>query len=216
MDDPILSGDAVGAFEKALLGLDRIAIEGMLRSKSQNQTPIERIEKIVIPALERIGKGWEQGRVSLAQVYMSGRMCEELIDRILPPSSPGRKNQPPMAIVVLEDHHQLGKKIVYATLRASGYDLLNYGQMSVAELTRQVRIDGIKILLVSVLMLPSALKVKDLRQALEREGLGVKILVGGAPFRYDSKLWQEVGADAMGCTPADALELVKRFAAEVR
>ena len=133
-----------------------------------------KIENIVLPALERIGKGWEEGRVSLAQVYMSGRICEEVIDRILPPSHPQRKDQPPMAIVVLEDHHLLGKKIIYSALRASGYELLNYGQMDVETVVRNVKTDGIEILLISVLMLPSALKVKQLRNALEREGLNTK------------------------------------------
>ena len=41
------------------------------------------MEKLVVPALERIGAGWEQGRVALSQVYMSGRICEELVDTLL-------------------------------------------------------------------------------------------------------------------------------------
>ncbi|MDZ7777050.1 MAG: hypothetical protein U5L09_16260 [Bacteroidales bacterium] len=50
--------------------------------------------------------------------------------------------------------------------------------------------EKIKILLLSVLMLPSALHVKDLKQKLN--GTGVKIVVGGAPFRFDENLWKEV------------------------
>ena len=210
------SGDTVDKLEKSLLALDRLAIEAILTGDARDQTALLKIENIVLPALERIGKGWEEGRVSLAQVYMSGRICEEVIDRILPPSHPQRKDQPPMAIVVLEDHHLLGKKIIYSALRASGYELLNYGQMDVETVARHVKTDGIKILLVSVLMLPSALKVKQLRNTLEREGLNTKILVGGAPFRYDKQLWQEVGADAMGYTPADAITLVMKYSQEVQ
>lgn len=210
------SADAVGMLEESLLGLDRVTIEAILTGGDKNQTALLKIENLVLPALERIGKGWEEGRVSLAQVYMSGRICEEMVDRILPPSHPERKDYPPIAIVVLEDHHSLGKKIVYSALRASGYELLNYGQMDVETVTRQVKTDGIKILLVSVLMLPSALKVKQLRNAFDREGLDTKILVGGAPFRYDAQLWQEVGADAMGYTPADAVALVREFSKGVK
>jgi methanogenic corrinoid protein MtbC1 len=175
-----------------------------------------KIEHIVVPALEQIGKGWETGTVSLAQVYMSGRICEEMIDKILPPSHPERKDQPPMAIVVLEDHHQLGKRIVYSALRASGYELLNYGQMDVETVVKNIKSDGIKILLISVLMLPSALRIKALREALIRENCPTKLLVGGAPFRYDDQLWQEVGADAMGKNPSDAVEWVKKFAEELQ
>lgn len=33
----------------------------------------------------------------------------------------------------------------------------------------------------------------------------VKIIVGGAPFRMDELLWENVGADAFGKTSADAV-----------
>ena len=45
--------------------------------------PIEAVEQLVIPALEQIGTCWYEGSVALSQVYMSGRFCEELIDRVL-------------------------------------------------------------------------------------------------------------------------------------
>jgi methanogenic corrinoid protein MtbC1 len=216
MSDQQISGDAVDELEKSLLGLDRVAIESILRGDNKDQTAMLKIENIVLPALERIGEGWEEGRVSLAQVYMSGRICEEMIDRILPPSHPDRKDQPKMAIVVLDDHHLLGKKIIYSALRASGYELLNYGQMDVETIVKKVKENGIKILLVSVLMLPSALKIKQLKEALNKESLNIKLLVGGAPFRFDKHLWQEVGADAMGSNPAEAVEMVGKLSEEIK
>jgi methanogenic corrinoid protein MtbC1 len=169
------------------------------------------VEKTVVPALERIGKGWEEGRVSLAQVYMSGRICEEMIDKLLPANHSSRINQPRMAIVVLEDHHLLGKRIIYSALRASGFELYNYGQMDIPTVVNRLKIDKTRILLISVLMLQSALRIKTLRETLNKENLDVKILVGGAPFRYDDQLWQEVGADAMGSNPAEAIAWVQKF-----
>lgn len=216
MDNQAALGDSIRDLEKSLLSLDRVAVEAILRDSKDNQTPMMKIEHIVVPALELIGNGWETGTVSLAQVYMSGRICEEMIDKILPPSHPDRKDQPPMAIVVLEDHHLLGKRIVYSALRASGYELLNYGQMDVETVVKNIKSDGIKILLISVLMLPSALRIKTLREALNRENCPIKLLVGGAPFRYDDQLWKEVGADAMGTNPTDAVEWVKKFAEELQ
>jgi methanogenic corrinoid protein MtbC1 len=71
--------------------------------------------------------------------------------------------------------------------------------------------DRVEILLVSVLMLPSALRVKELRARLTQAGRNIKIAVGGAPFRYDDQLWREVGADAMGRTASDAVKIVRQF-----
>jgi len=68
--------------------------------------------------------------------------------------------------------------------------------------------DGVGILLISTLMYPSALEVKEVRAKLDRAGAAVKILVGGAPFNMDRQLWREVGADAMGRDAAEAVSLV--------
>ncbi len=201
----------IDRFEQALLSVDRLGARNILTRSKGERPPIQLVESLLLPALERIGEGWEQGHVALSQVYMSGRLCEELVDSILPPGSLVRENQPRLAIAVLDDYHLLGKRIVYSVLRASGFEMLDYGQTEVDGLVRHVRDDGIQILLISTLMLPSALHVKDLRARLDELDLDVKIVVGGAPFRFDEQLWQDVGADAMGRNASDAIDIIVRF-----
>ncbi len=201
----------VDRFEQALLSVDRLGARNILTASRDGQTPIEIVESLVLPALERIGAGWERGDIALSQVYMSGRICEELVNSVLPPGGSIRENQPKMAIAVLDDYHLLGKRIVYSALRASGFELLDYGQTRVDDIARRVQEDGVQILLISTLMLPSALHVQDLRSRLDELGLDVKIVVGGAPFRFDDQLWQEVGADAMGQNASDAMSIIARF-----
>ena len=198
-------------FEQALLSLDRLAARNMLLESGGSETPLQLVEKLVVPALERIGAGWEQGRVALSQVYMSGRICEELVDTLLPADGLGRKNRPKMAIAVLQDYHLLGKRIVYSVLRASGFELLDYGRVDADDLVRRVRNDGVEVLLISVLMLSSALRVKDVQTRLKSLGSEVKIVVGGAPFRLDDQLWKEVGADAMGREAAEAIDIIVKI-----
>jgi methanogenic corrinoid protein MtbC1 len=196
-------------FEEALLSVDKITAKRLL-TESQ-LAPIQCIEQVVIPALERVGDGWERGTVALSQIYMSGRICEDLVDAFLPPGAPDRKDQPRMAIAVLEDYHLLGKRIVYSMLRASGFGLLDYGRVEADDLVRRAQEDQIQVLLLSTLMLPSALRVKDVRTKLDKMGLQVKIVVGGAPFRFDDQLWQEVGADAMGRNASEAVGIIARI-----
>ena len=201
---------AASEFEQALLSLDRLAARNILESGG-SEKPLQLVEKLVVPALERIGAGWEQGRVALSQVYMSGRICEELVDTLLPPDGLDRKNRPKMAIAVLQDYHLLGKRIVYSVLRASGFELLDYGRVDADDLVRRVRHDGVEVLLISVLMLSSALRVKDVRTKLQALGSDVKIVVGGAPFRLDDQLWKEVSADAMGREASEALDIIAKM-----
>jgi len=158
---------------------------------------------------------WEAGNVALSQVYMSGRFCEELVERVLPPSDPDRKHQPRSAIVVLSDYHMLGKRIVYSVMRASGFELFDYGRMDVDELVERALADKVRVLMISVLILPSALNVREVCARLKAADAGIKVIVGGAPFHFDAQLWQEVGADAMGHSAADAVSIVGRWMGEM-
>ncbi len=196
--------------EQALLALDQEAAEKIIISVAQEESMIKTVGILISDTLKRIGDFWEKGELSLSQVYMSGIICEKIIDKLLPPSSPYRKNQPKMAIAVFEDFHLLGKRIVYSTLRASGVELMDLGGGLTADrLASIVKTEKIKILLVSVLMLPSALRIKELKEQLK--DVDVKIIVGGAPFRFDDQLWIEIGADFYGKDSADALEIVHKL-----
>lgn len=203
-----ISETTVREFETALLALDRLTATRLLTAPEGGESPMRRVEQLVAPTLDRIGRAWEYGQVALSQVYMSGRICEDLVDALLPSGSAIRKDQPKMAVAVLEDYHLLGKRMVYAVLRASGYELLDYGRQDVEGLARRVAEQGVEILLLSALMLPSALRVARVRAALDRLGCPVRIVVGGAPFRFDPQLWREMGADAMGVNASDAVRIV--------
>ncbi len=201
--------------EQALLLLDRDRAEKILTDAIKHGSPIEIAGHLISTSLKSIGEAWEEGRIALSQEYMSGVICEELIDKILPPTSSERISQPKMAIAVFEDYHMLGKRIVLSGLRASGYSLIDLGGgVSTEQIVEAIERENIKILLLSVLMLPSALRVKELKKKLEKTD--VKIIVGGAPFRFDEELWKEVGADAVGKDSSEAIEIVAQMMEELK
>jgi methanogenic corrinoid protein MtbC1 len=198
-------------FEKALLSLDRLAAKKLIMEAAGHMTPMELVDHVIVVALTSIGESWERGDAALSQVYMSGRICEELVDGLLPPGDPQRKDQPAMAIAALDDYHLLGKRIVYSVLRAGGFDLKDYGRVTVHEAISKAKDDQIRVLLISTLMLHSALHVRDVVAGLKTAGLNVKVVVGGAPFRMDTQLWREVEADAMGHSASDVSGIIQNI-----
>lgn len=210
------SDELIRSFREALESLDRLRADEVFSQVLASRTPIEAVEQVVVPALEQIGLAWQDGSVALSQVYMSGRFCEELVERVLPPSDPDRKHQPRSAIVVLSDYHKLGERIVYSVMRASGFELFDYGRMEVDELVERALADRLRVLLISALILPSALKVKEVCARLKASGAGIKVAVGGAPFLFDDQLWREVGADAVGHSAADAVGIVRGWMEAMR
>jgi methanogenic corrinoid protein MtbC1 len=201
---------AIKEFKTALLQINRIKATEIFEKLYENGNAFSQLEIIAISSLEEIGEGWENGSISLSQVYMSGVICEELIDKYLPKLEVKRKAVPKMAIAVLLDHHALGKRIVYSVLRAGGFEVLDFGQgLNIDELVHKTIENKIDVLLVSTLMLPSALKVKDVKEKLTAQGSTTKIIAGGAPFRLDKNLWQSVGADADGKNASNIISIVE-------
>ncbi|MBF0451210.1 MAG: cobalamin-dependent protein [Candidatus Magnetomorum sp.] len=203
------------SFEEALLSLDHQKLKALIEQSSQTETNIHVVENLIVPALERIGNGWEQGDIALSQVYMSSRICEELVDDMLPVQSPERKNQPKMAITSLEDYHLMGKRIVYSVLRSSGFELQDYGRTTVDTLVNKAIDDKLQILLISTLMLHSALRVKEVNHQFLQKQVNIKIVVGGAPFLFDHNLWREVGADALGKSASASVGLISTIMGEL-
>ncbi|MCI5166305.1 MAG: cobalamin-binding protein [Candidatus Electrothrix sp. GM3_4] len=201
----------VQGFVGKLLRVDRLGAEKIFNVAREQGSVPKTVDQLILPALEIIGQGWEEGKVALAQVYMSSRICEELMAHVPPPFDPKYSGHPRMAIAVLEDYHLLGKIIVSACLRAGGYKFYDYGRVTAQELTDKIQDDSIELLLVSALMLRSALQIKEVKRLLVEAGSSVRIVVGGAPFRFDPLLWKEVGADAMGANAAEAIAAISSY-----
>ena len=204
--------DRARSFERALLAMDRVGARDTLLVAAEGADTLAVAESVVAPALERIGDDWERGAVSLAQLYMAGRIAEQIVSEVLPQVRPADGERPLLAIAVLEDHHALGKRLVLSALRSSGHAVADYGNgVTVERLVQRCREDGPRVLLISTLMLPAALRVREVVDRLALPGPPPVVIVGGAPFRLDPELWREVGADAAGANSAEAIELVDRF-----
>jgi methanogenic corrinoid protein MtbC1 len=197
-------------YETALLSVDQQEARRILDSVFHEKDGLRTIEDIVYTVLERVGNKWEAGEVSLAQIYMAGQITEKIMDEFLPVNSELRISKPNMAICVLDDYHALGKSMVKSVLKSNGYLIKDYGEgLSVDAIVAKVLDDDIDVLLVSTLMIASALNVKKIRQELDKAQSSVKIIAGGAPFRLKENLWKEVGSYARNDSASDIIKIVE-------
>lgn len=171
-------------------------------------------EKILVPVLDAIGDRWQKGELSLAQVYMGSRMCEQLMLAHADTNDSEPKDHG-IAIAVLEDFHVLGKQLVNAVMHTAGYAFLDYDRMPLDDLFERALNDNVKILLISTLMLSSALRVKELKNRFVSVGRDVRLVVGGAPFRFDPDLWHQVGADASTPSASGVIAIIQSMTGEV-
>jgi methanogenic corrinoid protein MtbC1 len=199
---------------QALVSVDRTAVFTLL-SAAFAEGGASAVGEDLRQALEEIGTAWEKGSMSLAQVYMSGVIGEEAVKRVLPADSATDLTLPQIGTVVFLDHHGLGMKIVSTLVRSAGYPVKDLGLG--ADVDRTIEFVGqekIRILLVSVLMLPSALALRELCQQMANQHPDVKIVAGGAPFRLDEGLWERVGAHGTGKSAGDIFDILLRLRKE--
>lgn len=190
------------------MALDAQRMRGLLELSLSHRTPLEVAEELISPALSKIGVMWEEGEANLAQIFLASKMCDELLSQILPKEAHWRKDSPVIGITNFDDHHSLGKKIVYMVLRADGFDAIDLGWTNSSSIGEAVIENRVDVLLVSTLMLRSALKAKEIPDIIRTNGNKVVMIVGGAPFLFDRELGKEVGAEAIGGSGADASRLI--------
>lgn len=200
--------DAAQRLEEALVSLNRTEAQRILEEAATGS--VASLDTVVTEALERIGERWDAGNLALSQVYMAGRICEQAMAQF-ESKLPARSAGPRIALAVLEDYHMLGKRLVASVLRSAGHAVLDYGRVTAEELVDNLCRDDVDVAMISVLMFPSALRVRAVVDGLRARGSKVKVVVGGAPFRLDPLLAKSVGADDFGRTASDAL----RIAAEL-
>ncbi len=112
---------------EALLSMNYEEALRIITLNNQKNIIIKDLEWILTESLSKIGEGWENGTVSLAQVYMSGKICENIVREILPEDKKEARDLPQVYTVVLEDYHVIGQIILNSILRINGYEVIDLG-----------------------------------------------------------------------------------------
>jgi methylmalonyl-CoA mutase cobalamin-binding domain/chain len=199
-------------FKDALLEFDKIKAEEIISQVQVQKQTNEAVFGLISETLADIGEEWQKGDIALSQIYMVSRICDDIIEKQFANKPSFRNSDKKIAIATFMDYHLLGKKIVLSTLLSCGFNVKDFQIVSSAEeLVQKTVSNNIDILLISTLMYHSAIKIKNVKEMFLEANNPVKIIVGGAPFIFDSELWKAVGADAMGYNGSDAVDIVNQW-----
>lgn len=174
------------------------------------------LSEILDPVLEELGNLWKvQLDVSFAQVYVSAKIAEDIIVKVLDNTSQEACSKYKIVIGNIEDDfHSLGRRLVATFLTSSNWDVVDLGNdVTPEEFVDTALAHHAKIIMVSAMMYTTAQNIKLLRDEIDRRGLKDKIMlaVGGAVFNLRKELWQEVGADGTSRNAIEANILAKEL-----
>ncbi len=197
--------DVIKAYNESIFDTDRAgALNVIQNAVNKGVSPEDVVFKIVIPAIEQMVKSISVNfDANLAQHFMASQIANEVTENMFskfetPPDPVGR-------IVIgtaAGDLHTLGKRIVIGCLKPMMIDVIDLGVNVAPERFVDEAVEKkASVIGISAMMAHTArgengcLKV---RQILKDRGLekNIKIIVGGAPFRFDKQLYKTVKADA--------------------
>ncbi len=180
----------------------------------QTMESIEIIDGKLIPALDIVGKGFEEKRVFLPQLLMSAEAAKSAFDVIKEAmQSKGAAEEKKGRIIlatVKGDIHDIGKNIVKVLLENYGYDVIDLGKDVPPELVvKTAKEEQIRLVGLSALMTTTVPAMEETIKMLHEEGVDCKVLVGGAVLTQEYA--DMIHADKYA---KDAMESV-RYAEEV-
>lgn len=197
--------DVLEEFNEALFDTDRErAMKIVTNAVEAGYSPEDVVFKVVIPAVDGMIKAISEDMdANLAQHFMTSQIAAEVTEAMvakfdIPPEKIGR--------VIIgtskDDLHTLGKRIVIGCLKSMMIDVIDLGTNVPAErFVEEAQKQDAQVIAISSMMVHTATN-KDgsskVRQLLKEKGLEdkIKIIVGGAPYRFDPDLYKVVGADA--------------------
>lgn len=193
LDGCIISGlkDQAGALAAELL---------------KTYSPMEIIDGMIIPALNTVGKGFEEKKVYLPQLLMSAQAAKEAFEAIKSAIPSGENNKGKIVIATVKgDVHDIGKNIVKVLLENYGYDVTDLGKDVAPEaIVDAVKSSGAKLVGLSALMTTTVPAMEETIKLLRKEAPDCKVMVGGAVMTEEYAAM--INADSYG---SDAMASVR-------
>lgn len=192
------------------------AIEKGLKEKASeittamlgNSAPLDIVNAHVIPALDNVGKRFEEKKLFLPQLLMSAEAAKASFEVIKATMSADGSSVKKGSIVIATVHgdiHDIGKNIVKLLLENYGYNVIDLGKNVPPEtVLRAVTDNHAPLVGLSALMTTTVPAMEETVNLIKENAPWCKTVVGGAVLTQDYA--DKIGADKYA---ADAMETVR-------
>jgi len=204
----------------ALIAGDRSGLEqGVGDALKEGVTPSDIIEKGMSPGMKEVGERFARYEIYLPEMMMAAEAWEGamkiLEPKLLESGSELKKAGRVVIGTVKGDIHSIGKNIVGALLKMSGFEVFDLGvDVNASAFVTKAEEVGADIIAASALMSTTIPQQKSIIEHLEARGARGKycVLVGGGST---SQEWADnIGADGYGRTAGDAITLALKAVAQ--
>ncbi|MDD3468513.1 MAG: corrinoid protein [Thermoguttaceae bacterium] len=169
----------------------------------------------MIPAMDQVGKLFEEEEYFVPELLMSARAMETVLTLITPRLiADGVKAAGRVVIgTVKGDLHDIGKNLVASMLKGAGFEVIDLGtDVSPERFVAEVKNVPGTIICLSALLTTTMPQMRKVVEVLNAEGLRAqtKVMIGGAPITQAYA--DEIGADGYSENASGAVVLARRLA----
>lgn len=184
--------------EAIIKGLTESAYQATMKLLSEGNDSLAIINDKLIPALDVVGKGFEEKKMFLPQLLMSADAAKasfEAIKKVL--SESGKKSESKGKIVIATvkgDIHDIGKNIVKTLLENYGFEMIDLGKDVEPELIlKTVQEQNVRLVGLSALMTTTVVNMEETIKLLRDNNVNCRVMVGGAVLTQEYA--DMIGAD---------------------
>ncbi|MGH3008953.1 MAG: methionine synthase [Gaiellaceae bacterium] len=157
-------------------------------ARQRAERPLDVIEGPLMAGMQVVGDLFGAGKMFLPQVVKSARAMKRAVAYLEPymeaeQAAGGRARARGKAVLatVKGDVHDIGKNIVGVVLGCNDYDIVDLGVMVPAERILDTAVEeGADVVGLSGLITPSLDQMVDVAKEMERRGMDLPLLIGGA------------------------------------
>jgi 5-methyltetrahydrofolate--homocysteine methyltransferase len=156
-------------------------------ARQEYGTSLAVIEGLLMDGMNVVGDLFGSGKMFLPQVVKSARVMKKAVAYLEPfmeqeKHSTSATRRPRLLLATVKgDVHDIGKNIVGVVLGCNNYEVIDLGVMVPAEaIVAAAREHGADVIGLSGLITPSLDEMVHTAEVLEREGISVPLLIGGA------------------------------------
>lgn len=155
--------------------------------EAEGKPPLAVIEGPLMRGMNVVGDQFGAGKMFLPQVVKSARVMKQAVASLLPyieaeKQRSGAASKGKILIATVKgDVHDIGKNIVGVVLGCNGYEVVDLGVMVPCEkILHAAREHGAAAIGLSGLITPSLEEMRHVAAEMQRQGLDVPLLIGGA------------------------------------
>ena len=167
---------------------DSSELESLLEKLRAEYKPEAVINEILLPAMQKVGEYFGDGRLQLPFVLQSAEVVKKTVDLLTPymEKQEASADRTFILATVAGDVHDIGKNLVNIMLANNGFNVVDLGiKVDIGTMIKAAEENKSNVIGMSGLIVKSTIVMKENLEELNRRGFLPDVILGGAALTKD-------------------------------